>query len=392
MRPREDDSGCIFRRCSLGDDNGGPGETDMDLVAEELGLKAQPSSGFVARMASRCWPRRSVTFFFGLDFFFSLFQALWMFKVRIYLSLYHRLPFNTLSRAWGSVLSVNLPVWLRAPTILFYVWYYKCDLQEAACEDPSEYRNLSEFFRRKLKPELRPIDPTVCLTSPADGRVLHFGRVEAGHLEQVKGIKYTMQDFLGPPPKGCPLAESDSLGRPINRVVLSNEYSEVVKTHEGTSLFHCVIYLAPGDYHCFHSPTDWEITYRRHFPGHLMAVRPPIVNWVRGLFAINERVVYFGKWRHGFFSMTPVGATNVGSIRVLGDEMLRTNVRRRDNTRYFEKSFDKSSFCARKGDMFGEFNFGSTVVLVFEAPSDFSFFVRPDGKIRMGEALGDAPI
>lgn len=52
-----------------------------------------------------------------------------------------------------------------------------------------------------------------------------------------------------------------------------------------------------------------------------MAVRPPIVNWVRGLFAINERVVYFGKWRHGFFSMTPVGATNVGSIRVYGDEV-----------------------------------------------------------------------
>lgn len=38
-------------------------------------------------------------------------------------------------------------------------------------------------------------------------------------------------------------------------------------TREGNELYHCVIYLAPGDYHCFHSPTDWTVSHRRHFPG-----------------------------------------------------------------------------------------------------------------------------
>lgn len=38
---------------------------------------------------------------------------------------------------------------------------------------------------------------------------------------------------------------------------------------EGNSLFFAVIYLAPGDYHRFHSPTAWVVEKRRHFMGEL---------------------------------------------------------------------------------------------------------------------------
>ena len=37
----------------------------------------------------------------------------------------------------------------------------------------------------------------------------------------------------------------------------------------GNKLFFSVIYLAPGDYHRFHSPTAWVVEKRRHFVGSL---------------------------------------------------------------------------------------------------------------------------
>jgi phosphatidylserine decarboxylase len=37
----------------------------------------------------------------------------------------------------------------------------------------------------------------------------------------------------------------------------------------GHKLFFMVVYLAPGDYHRFHSPTSWVVERRRHFTGAL---------------------------------------------------------------------------------------------------------------------------
>ena len=55
--------------------------------------------------------------------------------------------------------------------------------------------------------------------------------------------------------------------------------------------------------------------------GELFSVKPGVARWLQGLFNYNERAVYTGRWRYGFFSMTAVGATNVGSINVYFDEV-----------------------------------------------------------------------
>ena len=56
--------------------------------------------------------------------------------------------------------------------------------------------------------------------------------------------------------------------------------------------------------------------------GKLLSVNPVIARKVADLFNLNERAVYLGRWQHGMLSMTAVGATNVGSIKVYADQVI----------------------------------------------------------------------
>lgn len=165
---------------------------------------------------------------------------------------------------------------------------------------------------------------------------------------------------------------------------------------DGNKLFFCVVYLAPGDYHRFHSPTNWVVERRRHFRGELYSVSPYVAKRLSNLFVLNERVALLGRWRHGFFSMIPVGATNVGSIRINFDKALRTNVRnqRRLAGTYTEASYGLASKLLGgqplyAGEEMGGFLLGSTIVLVFEAPEEFDFSCKAGQKIKVGQTIGD---
>ncbi|ORX38446.1 phosphatidylserine decarboxylase-domain-containing protein [Kockovaella imperatae] len=159
-------------------------------------------------------------------------------------------------------------------------------------------------------------------------------------------------------------------------------------------LFFCVIYLAPGDYHRFHSPCAWVVERRRHFTGDLFSVSPYIVNRLKDLFVLNERVALLGRWKYGFFSMVPVGATNVGSIRINFDESLRTNTRHMSHPAHtFTEAVYASASLLRgqpllPGEEMGGFRLGSTIVLVFEAPREWKFTVKNGQKVKVGESLG----
>lgn len=75
-----------------------------------------------------------------------------------------------------------------------------------------------------------------------------------------------------------------------------------------------------------------------------------------------------GEWAHGFFSMTAVGATNVGSIRVYSDPDLSTNGWVKGSRHSWKDKDFGGEIRLEKGEAFGEFNLGSTIVLLFEAP------------------------
>lgn len=87
-----------------------------------------------------------------------------------------------------------------------------------------------------------------------------------------------------------------------------------------------VIYLAPGDYHRYHSPAHFIALYRRHIPGYLEPVLPAYVKKHKDVLKDNERVNLLGEWTHGLFALSFVGALNVGSIKINFDEDLVTNI------------------------------------------------------------------
>ncbi|KAH3890766.1 phosphatidylserine decarboxylase proenzyme, mitochondrial-like isoform X2 [Dreissena polymorpha] len=293
--------------------------------------------------------------------------------------LYRALPLKVMSRLWGKMTTMDLPVALRQPLLGLYCRMFHVNLSEALDENLKHYCSVSEFFRRELKPGVRQVDQHSPVTSPADGTILHYGCVKEGIVEQVKGVNYSIQGFLGPS------------GEKESKPLLDDDFQKQLHSRPDHELFHCIIYLAPGDYHRFHSPSTWTVKHRRHFPGELLSVNPGVARWIEGLFSLNERVVYTGSWQHGFFSYTAVGATNVGSIKVYFDKDLATNTGRAyPSTVYYDKCID--DVLITKGDMIGEFNMGSTIVLIFEAPSNFKFSLYAGQKIMFGQPLGSLEI
>ncbi|OZJ06329.1 hypothetical protein BZG36_00706 [Bifiguratus adelaidae] len=356
------------------------------------------------------------------------------------------LPLKTISRLWGRFNEMTIPTFLRVPGFRLYSLLFGVNLDEMKNPDLTSYPNLSSFFYRELKDGIRPIEPAD-VVSPADGRVLHFGIVEERRIEQIKGVSYSLDALIGEHTKRASVA--DVLTTHSAEVVDEEEFANVngiaysldtlmggdagddreVKTEggeesksvtpppihhsrEGNALYFVVIYLAPGDYHRFHSPTHWIVESRRHFAGELFSVSPYMVKRLENLFVLNERVVLIGRWRYGFFAMIPVGATNVGSIRIKFDEVslsnavmlacahppqqaLRTNIKEElkkntfTQTNYIHASPILRGKPLRKGEEMGGFSLGSTVVLVFEAPKGFRFRVKVGQKIKMGQAVGE---
>lgn len=208
--------------------------------------------------------------------------------------------------------------------------------------------------------------------SPCDGVVLNCGPASTNKIEQVKGVTYSLEEFLG----------ENKWSKNV-----SDDYYTGLLTNKDNILHQCIIYLAPGDYHRFHSPTDWTVEFRRHFSGKLLSVNPWLARLIPGLFTMNERAVYIGNWQYGFFSMTAVGATNVGSIEIYADPDLRTNTKGKRN-RVNEADLDNVS--VKKGDLFGQFNMGSTIILLFEAPKDFAFDVKAGDRVLVGQSFMEA--
>jgi phosphatidylserine decarboxylase len=85
------------------------------------------------------------------------------------------LPLKAISYYWGKFNEIPLPRFLRVPGFKLYAYIFGVNLDEVE-KDLTEYRNLSEFFYRRLKEGVRKIDErSEVVVSPADGVVLQVG-------------------------------------------------------------------------------------------------------------------------------------------------------------------------------------------------------------------------
>jgi phosphatidylserine decarboxylase len=216
---------------------------------------------------------------------------------------------------------------------------YKIPVEEAE-KRLEEYSSLNDFFTRRLKPGIRPIDRSEsALVSPVDAKITACGVIEDGMLLQVKGQDYTLDELLN----GSPRLSQYRHG------------------------YFWVLYLSPTDYHRIHSPCEGEIVESEPIPGRVYPVNEFGLTSMRRVLSRNERLVTYIRHDIGEVAVVKVGALNVSSIKYVDPEL---------------KALER-------GQELAYFEFGSTIVLLTE---DGTLLPRTDlktgDKVRMGEKLG----
>ncbi len=269
--------------------------------------------------------------------------------------LLYLLPKNSFSRLCGWVAEQPWPPFFRQLLIRSFIRAFQVDMSEAM-EPVERYPTFNAFFTRHLKPGTRPIDPNpTALICPVDGTIGEFGSITQGRLIQAKGLEYSLADLLDDP-------------------IRAQDY-------EGGE--YMTIYLAPYNYHRIHSMVRGHIARFAYIPGKLWTVSPLGVNYVRNLFAINERLISYFETSGGECALVKVGATVVGKIRVKYHSI--------ESNHWGAKRVEgplHTPYRVEAGEEVGLFELGSTVVCVFKPGQVEWGNVEVGQAVRLGESLG----
>jgi phosphatidylserine decarboxylase len=163
----------------------------------------------------------------------------------------------------------------------------------------------------------------------------------------IKGAKYSLSELLTGTSKAY---DPDYI-------------SSTLKLSKKNKLFQLVIYLAPGDYHRFHTPVKMDIINRVRIEGRCDSVSERTIAKGKPIYEKNGRVTVTSKWSQGLMTMVMVGALNVMRIHITEENSLE------------------------RGDELGYFNLGSTIVMIVEAEDIKEWNVQPGMKVKVGEPL-----
>lgn len=266
-------------------------------------------------------------------------------------------PRKWLSRTVGKLVHAESPHWWATFVRDRLISYLNIPTHEA--EKPvEEYHSFGAFFARKLKEGVRTISDAK-LVSPCDGSLEEEGRIEEGRLYQCKGKTYPLYDLVGD--------------------------VDLARHYEGGRFM--TIYLAPHNYHRVHWPISGQLEETRFISGDFWPVNRMSVEYVEGLFCLNERYLSTIETGEGKLTLVMVGATNVGDMDIAHLS--------RDQQEMMEGRgaghLIHKSLRVNKGEEFGIFNMGSTVILLLDSSLSSALNVdhAPHGQLLFGQGLNE---
>ncbi len=255
-------------------------------------------------------------------------------KSAIFVLLQYLLPQHLLSRLVGKLANCQSPIWLKNLVIRWFIKLYKIDLSIAEKTNTIEYANFNEFFTRRLKSEVRPINNENTVVSPVDGNISEIGQLQYTKILQAKNRTYSLKQLL------------------------ANDSKWVDTFTNGAFV---TIYLSPKDYHRVHMPYTGKLLKSTYVPGKLFSVNPFTVKHIDSVFARNERLINLFSTEIGPMAIILVGAMLVSGIHTTWQDASIPNqfttVQHWDHT--------NENIVLAKGEELGYFNFGSTVILLF---------------------------
>jgi len=245
--------------------------------------------------------------------------------------------------------------WLKNLLIAGFCRIFDIDLDEAEIPERTAYPSFNSFFTRRLKAGARPVAAAEdAVASPADGRLTEFGLIEDDRLLQAKGRYYTVDALL---------AESPGLVEPFR----------------GGSFL--TVYLAPHNYHRIHAPVAGRLERERYVPGRRFSVNAATAASIDGLYCRNERVALWLATPIGHCVVVMVGALNVASLSTCLSGEIPSGTGRLVSP--------ASAPAIGRGEELGQFNLGSTVVMLFPRGTvEWLAGLKAGQPLRMGEALG----
>lgn len=252
---------------------------------------------------------------------------------------------NFISMVFGIVAGIKFPRFIQNMINSGYISAFKIDMSEFE----SEFESLNALFTRKLK-KARALEEG--FISPSDGVIFESGVSNDLMGLCVKNHEYKIDEML------------------------SSLIDEGQKKEE---LSYANIYLSPKDYHHYHAPCDLEILSSEYIPAKLYSVAKKYLIKIPNLYALNERVILKCKMANGgILWMVFVGALNVGKMRFDFDEEIKTNAKAGEIR---VKNYE--NLRVKKGEHLGNFELGSTIVLVSQAKF-LRFDLKRDLSVKFG--------